>query len=110
MSDAFHSRTALPSISWTAGAAIFPELIQNWRVARDIFAARAACPVVHGFMVRTIAKYWTSVKYFSIIANMGQSNTILDSWLVEQNARINQLSTGSLGFSSSKLRPDWLAA
>ncbi len=41
---------------------------------------------------------------------MDQANTILDSWLAEQNTRINQLSASSLGFSASKLRSDWLAA
>ncbi|SRR6266403_466326 len=41
---------------------------------------------------------------------MDQADAILDSWLAEQNARINQLSAGSLGFSASKLRPDWLAS
>jgi hypothetical protein len=41
---------------------------------------------------------------------MDQPEVIVDTWLAEQNARINELSAGSLGFSASKLRPDWFAA
>jgi hypothetical protein len=43
-------------------------------------------------------------------ARVDQAKNTLDSWLAEQNAAIGQLSASSLGFSASKLRPDWLAA
>src|SRR6266478_670784 len=54
--------------------------------------------------------YWTSVKYFGRIYDMDQADAILHSWQAEQNVRVGQLSAGTLGFSASKLRPDWLAA
>jgi hypothetical protein len=40
---------------------------------------------------------------------MNQADATLDRWLAEQNACIDQLSAASLGFSASRLRPDWLA-
>lgn len=41
---------------------------------------------------------------------MDQAEHILDSWLAEQNTAVAQLSASGLGFSASKLRPDWFAS
>jgi len=41
---------------------------------------------------------------------MNEADGIVRSWLAEQSATVDQLSAASLGFSASKLRPDWLAA
>ena len=64
MSGFFHSRTALPWMSWTAGAEIFAEVIHSCKVARDILAARAACSVVQVFIARSFSRNWTPVKNY----------------------------------------------
>jgi hypothetical protein len=105
----FHNRTAVLSWSWIGGASIFPVAIQACNVARDIFAARAACCVVKVFIRSSIYICWKPVKYYDKLSDIECGEHVrrdgnISPWIEDQDAAIGQLSARAVGF---KLSPNW---
>ena len=66
MSRAAHNRIALPFFTINGGPSSLPVASQDWSVARDISARRAASVVVYsaGLIEFRITSLWTRVQLF----------------------------------------------